>query len=329
MKGTLEQAATLLRSQTSVRIYYHKRPDGDAIGSSHALALALRQLGISAATCCCDPIPPIFEPVCAVFTQDEVGPDAFSVAVDTADPARLGHYQDVPISLIVDHHINRGFDDALKYVEEDASSCCELILKLLEYMHLKITPQIADFLYTGLVTDTLCFRTASTNTDSMCAAARLAAYGADIVTIARHHCLYKTPARIRIESILQESFHFTSSGKVLGCMYHYEDLQKLGITDADLDGLNAVVEQVEAADLGIVVREIAPKFCRVSVRSKGKYDANLICRSFGGGGHPTAAGGEFHTSPEEALRHVEECCRAFIEAQDKCPSNVDERSSFC
>lgn len=318
MMISLKRMAEELGKHDSYRIYYHKQPDGDAIGSAFALALGLRSAGHRCAVFCCDPLPEKYENLVDGLENDELCGDVRNIAVDSAGPKRLGVFSDIPMDFCIDHHENNGFSDALQYVEEDASSCAQVILKLMNEMQVPVTGRMADLLFTGLVTDTSSFRSLSTNAASFEAAARLAALGADAAGLARRYCLMKNPQRLRIEQILMNSFRYTCGGKVLGSMFTYDEMMNAGIQDRELEGLNAIVEQVEGVEIGIVVREIRPGECRISIRTGEKYNAAELCAAFGGGGHAHAAGCSLTALPEETLRRVQDMCdQAFSAAQKK------------
>ena len=320
MMITLKQMARELGKNDSYRIFFHKKPDGDAVGSAYALALGLRSIGCRCAISCSDPVPNQYHDLTAHIKDDDL-PEGFkTIAVDCADPKRLGAYSDEKIDFCIDHHEKNGFADALQYIEEDSSSCAQIILKLLEEIGIAVTKEIADLLFTGLVTDTACFRSMSTDAASFRTAAKLAALGADVTGIARRLCLMKSPQRIKIEQILINSYHYTCDGKVLGSMFTYDEMMKAGIQDSELEGLNSIVEQVDGVDIGIVVREIKPGQCRVSIRTSAKYNAADLCAAFGGGGHPHAAGCNIAEKPQNVLKMVETVCGSTIHADTVPPA---------
>ena len=312
MDITLKEMARRLREYPAYRIYYHKSPDGDAVMSAYALALALQGIGISCEPKCCDPIPKAYFDLVNPIHCDCL--DQYTaIAVDSASAARLGDYSDEKITFCIDHHENT-MEAEFRYVVPEASSCAELIYKLFLEMGLPITTQIANLLYTGLVTDTQCFRTYATNQASLETAAELARHGADIVSIARRYTVEKTPERIAIEQVLLNSFRYTCNGRILGCMFAYEDMLRTGANDSELEGLNLIVDQVRGPEIGIVVRETRPGHCRVSVRSYiNDLNAAEICEHFGGGGHADRAGFETDMSPGQTLRKVEITASKYLD----------------
>ena len=310
MDLTLQEMAAKLREYPSYRIYFHKTPDGDAVMSAYALALALKSIGIPCEPVCSDPIPEAYQDTVAEMPFEPL--DTFTaIAVDSSDAKRLGKYQDEKITLCIDHHENK-LEADYQYVVPTASSCCELIYKLIREMNIPVTKQLANLLYSGLVTDTMCFRTHATNPASLDAAASLARDGADIVRIARRYALEKTPERIAIEQVLLDSFHYTCDHQILGCMFTYDDLCRIGADDSQLEGLNLIVDQVRGLAIGIVVRETRPNHCRVSVRTYTGLNAIKICEKFNGGGHADRGGCELETNPAEALRMVEEAAGEYL-----------------
>lgn len=310
MNITLQEMAGKMREYNTYRIYYHKSPDGDAVMSAYALAAALQSIGKVCEPVCSDPVPEEYLDMIADFQFSPVQ-NYTAIAVDSADKKRLGIYAEEKITLCVDHHENRMEAD-YKYVVPEASSCCELVYRLILEMGISVTPKLAELLYTGLVTDTQCFRTYSTNTASLETAAALAGYGVNIVAIARRFTLEKTPERIAIERILLDSFRYTCDDRILGCMVSHDDLVRIGAVDSRLEGLNLIVDQVRGPEIGIVVRETQPGHCRISVRTYTGLNAAEICASFGGGGHADRAGGEIEASPAEAMKRVEIAAAAYI-----------------
>lgn len=308
----LKDMAAELKKFTAAKIYFHKSPDGDAIGSAYALAFALHSLGIKCEPVCEDSVPGRYGFLTDGFCQ-EASEDAALIAVDSASPSRLGNVTISKFDFCIDHHEDNSIKAVYKYVDKNSSSCCEIIYQLILGMGVPVTKQIADLLYAGIVTDTSCFRGERTTPASLRAAAELAGYGADIVEIGRRFCLLKDRARMGIENALRQNLQYSDEdNRILGTFYRYEDLQKNGIKDSDLEGLNAFIDQVEGISIGIVVREISPGYCRISVRTYGPYNAGEICAAFGGGGHADCSGANMKGMPEAVLKQVEKECLAAM-----------------
>lgn len=310
MEMTLQEMARALKALPAAKIYFHKKPDGDAVGSACGLALGLTSLGIPCELLCTDPVPESYtQAVAAVPVQSRA--DAVGITVDCSTQARLGRYSDREIALCIDHHGDNTVNAPAKFVRPEASSCCELVFALLQEMGVNITEQMADFLYTGLYTDTSGFRAVSTNADSLAAAAALAAKGAHVVEIGRKFGLKKSRARMEMEALMTANFHYLLDGRILSTYYNYPDRQRIGTTNADMETINLLVEQVEGVEIGIVVREGTQGHCRVSVRTEGNLNAAELCARFGGGGHDNSAGCEVDGTPAQVVPLLEQAALAY------------------
>ena len=309
MTNTIDQLARQLLTgeDKAFTIYSHKRPDGDTIGSAYALALALQALGCRTQNLCSDAIPDVYRRLTDQVPAEAVeGAAGFSV--DASTPERLGTYADAPIRYCIDHHEGNTIEAAYKYVDPGASSCAQLVYALIVRLGVEVTPLMAELLYTGLATDTNGFRTVSTNYDSLQTAAELVRCGADPAAIAKRHFGTKSRKRMDAEQAIIDSFRYTHDGQILSAVLDYETRTRIGIDPNALEGINALVDQVEGVRFGIVVREYAPKKCRISVRAAEGLRADLVCAQFGGGGHRNAAGGEAAGDAETVRALVEAAC---------------------
>jgi len=176
-----EAEGMLHRSQRILAIT-HVAPDGDAIGSLLAFTHAMRSLGKTVTPACQDQAHPRFLYLNGVrdIKQSGVGDFDLIVSLDASDLARLGtvfipaEHARLPLT-VFDHHItNTGFG-TVNVVEPTCSSTCEIVLKLVQRMGIALTHDIANALLTGVITDTLAFRTSNTTPDTLAAARNLCA----------------------------------------------------------------------------------------------------------------------------------------------------------
>ena len=309
---SLKEMAEKILSYDEFTIVYHIRPDGDCIGSSFALALGLQSIGKRCAVVGRDPVPLIHQHMTNAVPQDELtSPVYFSV--DAVSPQRTGNYADKHFTFCIDHHRNNSIDADYKYVEEDCGACSEIIFKLLIEMNITITKQIADLLYTALVTDTRCFQTLDTSVQSFETAAALLKLGADAYEISRRNIFVKSKGRRMIEDFLKDSLHFSCDDRLITGIITLDNLKSANIADSELEGINSYVEQYEEMMIGVTVRELLDGRSRCSTRTGGNISANEICAEHGGG-HFHAAVCELDESPEEARTIMEETCKRFLNA---------------
>lgn len=308
---SLKEMAEKLKEYNEYRIIYHIRPDGDCIGSAYALCLALQAIGARCDVKGTDAVPDLHHILTDEVQLDEVT-DPVYISVDTAAPHRAGSYREQHFVFCIDHHRDNSVEADYKYVEEDCGACAEIILKLIEAMEVPVTKQIADFLYTALVMDTMCFRTTDTSPQSFESAARLAAYGADVYKIGRRVMYTKTPQRMEIERRLRDSFHYVKGGELITGIIFLKDLEEAGIKDSELEGINSLVEQILGLKIGVTIREMPGGVTRCSMRTSEEILANEICAVHGGGGHNHAACCDLKMDPLSARKVMEETCLKFL-----------------
>ncbi len=311
MNVTIREMAEKLKCYDEYAIVYHIRPDGDCIGSSFALALGLQSIGKKCRVVGRDPVPQIHQYLTNGVQQDDIeNPVYFSV--DAVSPMRTGNYADKHFTFCIDHHCDNSINADFKYVEEDCGACSEIVFKLLQAMNVHITKNIADLLYTALVTDTRCFQTSDTSSQSFEIAAELVRVGADNYNISRRNCFVKSKGRRAIEELFKESLNFSCNGSLITGIITLEDLKKADIADSEIEGINSYVEQYEEMQIGVTVRELPDGRSRCSTRTNGNISANDICAVHGGGGHFHAAVCELDDPPVEARQIMEETCRKFL-----------------
>ena len=162
---TMQETADMLRKADHILLLTHQYPDGDTIGSGYALCQALQSLGKTVRVACSDEIPDKY----AYMTESVPSPafePSFICAVDVADAKllgpRLAPYAD-RVDLAIDHHASHRDFQRYLFLDADACATALLIYDLLLCMGVEITPPIADCLYTGLATDTGCFKYGSTS----------------------------------------------------------------------------------------------------------------------------------------------------------------------
>ncbi len=311
MLVTIKKMAEKLCIYDEYVIVYHIRPDGDCIGSSFALSLGLQSMGKRCKVVGRDSVPQIHQLMTNEVPQDTVTEPIY-ISVDAVSPQRMGNYADKHFTFCIDHHCNNSIDADFKYVEEDCGDCSEVIFKLLKEMNITITKQIADLLYTALVTDTRCFQTSDTSVQSFETAAALTKLGADTYEISRRNIFVKSKGRRMIEDFLKNSLHFSCDDKLITGIITLDDLKAANIADSELEGINSYVEQYEEMLIGVTVRELPDDRSRCSTRTSGNISANEICAIHGGGGHYHAAVCELDEPLEEARAIMEETCKKFL-----------------
>lgn len=313
MKTDMQTSAKLLRENDRFHILIHAYPDGDTIGGGYALCRALRALGKQANVVCAHTIAPMYRFLTDIPEQD-FEPQTF-VSVDVADlqllGAQEGRYTE-KILLAIDHHgTNKGFA-RYNLVDPQAAAACELVYRLIHELDVPIDAAIANCLYTGISTDTGCFKYDNTTPVSHVIAAEMILLGADYQTINRVMFETKTRARIELErmALSQMEFHFDDR---LALITITKEMRRLsGAKEGDLEGLTSLPRQVEGVLVGVTFRERDIGGYKISVRTHSPIDAAAICEELDGGGHARAAGCTIAETYETAKQKLLDVCRRAL-----------------
>lgn len=317
MKITLNEAAEILLKQDNILILMHKSPDGDTIGSSCALCMALRQLGKNANAVCSDDISKKYDFITENVPYQDFKPD-FIVSTDVADTQLLGDKLSVyaeKINLCIDHHgSNTNFAEK-SYVEPNAAANAQIIKKLLELMNVTIDKKIANAIFTGICTDTGCFRFSNTTAETYRIAADMVDCGADNATISRIMFDTKSRARVKLERMVLDTMEFFADGKAAFVCLTNKMIEDSGAEESDTDGISAMPRQIEGVKAGVTMREKDNGIYKFSVRTAGDINASEICANFGGGGHIAAAGCVIKGDYETAKNKMTEAVSAAIKRE--------------
>lgn len=305
--SSVQAVIALLTASRRPLIVFHEHPDGDAIGSALALAHGLRQRGITPTVACSNAIGAYYRflPGSGMIHGPELSSrdgDGFDLAimVDCADFARAGSLQSLvrecPRLVNIDHHpTNNGYGDAALVVPEAAASG-ELIASVLRGLGAAIDADIATCIFTAIMTDTGSFRYSNTSAASFELAADMVRAGARPETIS--DAVYEQRPRGDIELLAAGlgRLHLSDDGRIAWMSVTHEDLAR---TDGDSEGLVNYARMIAGVEVAMVLREEADGTVKVSLRSR-RIDVARVAHSFGGGGHPRAAGLTFSGTLSEA-----------------------------
>ena len=312
-----ERAAALLQSHDKIRILTHQSPDGDTVGSAAGLALALQRMGKQAQIRCSDPIPAKYDDILEPVMVQEFEPDLI-VAVDVADAKLLGpklaYYAD-KTRLCVDHHASNTGWAAETLLEGHAGAACEVVYLLLKEMGADITPAVAASLYTGLCTDTGCFRYSNTSPRTLRIAAELMEAGAPAAAINLKMFEIKTRSRLALERMVLDSLQYACGNRVAIAVVSEQMLRESGAAEGETEGVATLSRNIEGVSIGITLREKAPGDYKISVRTDDTVDASALCKTLGGGGHARAAGCRLSGTEAEVVARMITAAQAFLEGQ--------------
>lgn len=288
------KTAELLLQQENILILTHRNPDGDTLGSAFALLRGLRACGKISGVLCADAIPQKYAYMWAGLPEMQFEPQ-FIVAVDIADEKLLGASVESAyggkVDLCIDHHMsNTKYAKAL-YLAECAATC-ELVWEVLKALGTTLTTEIADCLYTGLSTDTGCFRYSNVTAETMEIAAQMLRAGAQFDTINRVMFETKTRAYLKLEEFVLKDLEMYFDGKCALITITQAMFKESGSNEGECDGIASLPRKIEGVLIGVTLRERTDGTYKVSLRTYAPLDAAKICGILGGGGHARAAGCE-------------------------------------
>jgi len=296
----------------------HVHPDGDAIGSQVALAHCLHQRGKQVVLINMDPTPAYFrfldpggeiEP----FSENRHRPLLESLdgclVVDVSDWSRLAELgklvQELKLPVAcIDHHIPTAQLGDVRVIDQTASSTGELLYDFVISSGCTLTQEIADALYTCIMTDTGSFRYTNTTARTHTVAAELLNHGAHSNKI--YEQIYEQYSKQRFYLIghLLANMQFACNDRLV---YIALPQTLLTATRAELwetEGFSELARNIATVEISIMFTEKANGETKVSIRSKGRVPINDLATRFGGGGHAYASGATIPLGLDETVSQV-------------------------
>lgn len=313
MRIDVENCARLLSGQDNILILTHAHPDGDTLGCGFALCRALMKLGKRVRVINDDVIPKKYDYLFNDLCFEEFKED-FIVAVDVATENLLGGLQSAyagKIDLCIDHHLTNT-EYARFLLLRDAPAACEIVYDVIHALGAEIDEKIASCLYTGISTDTGCFRYASATAHSYRVAARLIELGADNGKINRAMFETKSKTYVNLERLALNGLKLFCNDRVAIITVTQEMYAATGSNEQETEALAPLTRQIEGVEIGITIREKKDKTCKASLRTYESVNAAELAKFFGGGGHSQAAACRFDCSVEEAKERIIKKCAEIL-----------------
>lgn len=308
-KEEIDQLKEVLEKGTDVVISTHKGPDGDAIGSSTALANVLQKLGNNVTIVVPDGFPVFLQwmhganEILQHDTHEEVISTVQNAKVifslDYNDLSRVGEIGEAiaassALKIMIDHHEEPKYQPAIQYWDAACCSTAQLVYDFLEELDWLnyIDQDVAASIYTGLVTDTGSFRFPSVNARTHEIVAALIRGGF------QHHLVHEatfdgnTKDRLALNGYaVSEKLELIDNGRIAIISLTKEELSRFNARKGDTEGLVNKALSIQGVQMAVFFREADDKI-KISFRSKGDVFVNEFARDhFSGGGHKYAAGG--------------------------------------
>ena len=303
VRGDLDQVAEEIRGGDRFLLTTHENPDGDALGSLLAVHQILGALGKDSVMFLGAkefplPVEYRFMPLEEVFHEPPADlADRVVIFLDCGNSDRMPvdflHNGGSKVLNIDHHHDNTRFG-TVNLVDVDASSTAEIVFELAGALGVDLTPEIANALYVGLVTDTGKFMYENTDARSHRMAAALLEAGVDVNDIYRRLYERVPPEKLRLVSRALGGIELHDQGLLAITYISRSDYEATGASEVLTEGIIDHLRTLEGVSVAAVVRDKTDESGsarKVSLRSTdGRVDVSAIARKHGGGGHRRAAG---------------------------------------
>ena len=297
---------SLLKEKDKFFIATHINPEGDAIGSSLALSMALEAIGKQTVLYDRDPIPE--------FYRFLPGYERFSNSISPLVPSHLPLILldcnsleragldgvSFEYSAVIDHHETENDFGNVRWVEPEAAATGIMVFHLITGLGIKITKEMAVNLYTAIAIDTGTFRYSNTTAEVLRVSAELIETGADPAYIS--NSLYEAWSEKRFALLIMALNTIEIKDNVAITVVTREMYEKTGAGPEDTENFSNFPRMIKSIKVSAFFREMDDNYWRVSLRSKGDINVAKIATLFEGGGHKNAAGCKIKTNLESAKK---------------------------
>ncbi len=315
---SLRQTAAFLKRHNNYIILTHASPDGDTLGSAYALYYALNEIGKVACVVCPDVIPKKYDYFAG--KSDHIKRENSTViAVDVADVRLLGSLSEEfgdKVDLCIDHHISNTHFAKKLYLDASASATAECIYELIVKMKVNINNVTAKALYTGLATDTGCFKYSNVTAKTHIIAAKLYEFNIDAAEINRLMFDTKSKNLMELEKMVLSEAEFHFDDKCFLLTVTAEMQKKTGCSGTELEGIAVISRSIAGIKAGVTIKQNGEEEFKVSLRTYPPLNASEICKKLGGGGHNAAAGATLSGNLEQVKEKVLEAVRTALEEEN-------------
>jgi phosphoesterase RecJ-like protein len=316
--------AAALTSARHVVLTTHVNADGDGVGSEIGLWHLLRARGVSVRIVNPTGIPERFSfliPEGADASRNavhEIERADIVAALDIGDLARLGNLVTVinkrqPPFVCIDHHVGPVKLPAGPYlIAPEATATAELVFDLASVAGWPLTPESAQALYVGLLTDTGGFRFSNTTARALRVAAVLLENGVDPESIYASVYASAPEGRVRLLAEVLQTLVVEPDVGLAWVSVPADALRRHEVTADDLDGIVEFPRSIAGVRMALLFRHIGNGRIKVSFRSMGEVDVAALAHQFGGGGHHRAAGASLAGSMADVEEQVLQAARHFL-----------------
>ncbi len=307
----LDRIAEEVKTAENIALLPHVTADGDALGSSFALALILNGMGKRADVLLEEKVPPVYSflpgiDFSSVYTEAPASLTAdnlsmscdrhydLALALDCGDLERLGIRRKVfdaaEKTVNIDHHQTNTSFAALNHTDAGASATGEIIFELIGLLGQKIGKDAATSLYTAISTDTGGFRYSNTTPHTHEIAAELIRLGVDVSEISQRVFDISSYGKVKLMGAAIRNLELFEDGKLAIMAVTNEMIRSSEAREEDSDGIINVARNIRGVEAAAMIRQLDSGEIKVNLRSNNYVDVASIAARHSGGGHKRAAG---------------------------------------
>jgi len=309
----LERAAEVIASAPTLALACHHTPDGDALGSTLALAILAVAHGKEVVASWPEPFPvaPHYEflPGLELATKPHDFPTTPDVMI-TFDCGSLGRLAELAVAaksarelIVIDHHVSNDGYGTINVIDPLAAASAVIVRRLVELLGWDLTHDAALCLYTGLVCDTGRFQYDNTTPEVFALAQELSGFDLPIGDITRKLFEEHRLAYLKLAAEAIDRAEYDPERRFVVTWVLADDLARHGVLMEETEGLIDLVRRTSEADVSAVLKE-TPDGTKVSLRAVNDFDVSALAVDFGGGGHRAAAGFLSERSVPEVLEAI-------------------------
>lgn len=311
----LSQVVELIESKNRFCITSHVRPDGDSLGSSLALYWTLKSLNKQVDVLMRDRVPHAYSklPGAEEVLKVSAIPPGYDAAfvIECSDIDRPGLIDlDKQLVVNIDHHSTTALFGSINWIDSTASAVGEMIYNLCKALGVSVNQQIAECVYTALLTDTGSFHYSNTTERTFKIASELVRKGVRPAYISQA-LFYSYPfSKIKMLGIALSSLNRDETGRIAWLVTTLDQIAEADATEEDLDGIVNYPLAIGEVEVVVFFKETAPNVYRTSLRSKGDVNVARVAEKYNGGGHRNAAGctikGDIKQISQQMVEQIQE-----------------------
>lgn len=308
---TLDDILKEINNAETILVLSHENPDGDAIGSSIGLCLALKNMG-KKAEILMNECPSNF---CFLPGIENIKKQAsfekydMAIVVDCPDINRvckefIPYFEKAKITAEFDHHTKNSMFADYNIVNHVSPACAQILVSSFQYLNIEITKDIATNLLTGIITDTGGFKNSGITEETFEFAGWALTKGVNVSTVYREAMLITSRTKFECQKIAMQRLEFFEDGKIAFTYMTNEDDEKIGVEAGDHDGIIEIGRNINGVEVSIFLYQKKDGSFKGSLRSNDYVDVADVCMMFGGGGHVKAAGCTIEMKLEDAKKSI-------------------------